>query len=103
MTSSGMESQVEAKNTSIKNCLWVLQYKGEKGIHIVNLMKRYVKKKKLPENVKVQTAYSEKRLKSSFKTEDKTNRASTRYYIQDEVSRKLSGWLYWIAEALLIK
>ena len=55
-------------------------------------MKRYVKKKKkLPENVKEQAAYSEKRLKSSFKTEDKTNRASTRYYIQDEVSRKLSG------------
>ena len=33
----------------------------------------------------VQTTYSEKRLKSSFKTEDKTNRASTRYYIQAEV------------------
>ena len=33
ITSSGMENQVEAKNTSIKNCLWVLQYEGEKGTY----------------------------------------------------------------------
>ena len=54
-----MENQVkEDKNTSIKNHLLVLPYKGEKGIHIVNSMKRYVKKI-LPENTNVKTAYIE--------------------------------------------
>ena len=46
-----MENQVEeAKNISIKNNLLVRPYKGEKGIHIVNSMKKNVNKI-LPENV----------------------------------------------------
>ena len=53
----------------MKNRLLVLPYQGEKGIHIVNSMKRYVNKI-LPENVKVQTAFTEK-LNSCFKTKDK--------------------------------
>ena len=50
----------------LSNSLWLLFFleknvrkKGEKGIHIVNSMKRYVNKI-LPENVKVQTAYAGK-------------------------------------------
>ena len=67
-----MENQVkEDKNTSIKNHLLVLPYKGEKGIHIVNSMKRYVKKI-LPENTNVKTAYIGKQLTCCFKTKDKT-------------------------------
>ena len=72
MTPSENEIQVkEDENTSIKNHLLVLPYQGEKGINIVNSMKRYVSKI-LPENVKVQTAWTGKRLSSCFKTKDRT-------------------------------
>ena len=57
-----MENQdQEARNTSIKNHLLFLSYKGEKGNHIVNY--RYVNKI-LPENVKVKTVYTGKQLRS---------------------------------------
>ena len=60
MTPSEKEIQVkEDENTSTKNHILVLPYQGEKGIHIVNLMKRYVNKI-LPKNVKVQTAFTGK-------------------------------------------
>ena len=59
----------EDENTSIKNHILVLPYQGEKGIHIVNSMKSYVNKI-LPKNVKVQTAFTGKRLSSCFKTKD---------------------------------
>ena len=63
MTPSEKEIELEeAKNTSIKTHLLVLPYQEEKGIHIVNSMKRYVNEV-LPENVKVQTAYTGKRLR----------------------------------------
>ena len=68
------EKEIQVKqdeNISIKNHLLVLPYQGEKGIHIVNSMKRYVNKI-LPENVKVQTTFTGKRLSSCFKTKDKT-------------------------------
>ena len=40
MALSGIKNQVEeAKNTTIKNHLLVLPYKGEKEIHIFNSMK----------------------------------------------------------------
>ena len=72
MTPSENEIQVkEDENTSIKNHLLVLPYQGEKGINIVNSMKRYVSKI-LPENVKVQTAFTGKRLSSCFRTKDRT-------------------------------
>ena len=72
MTPSEKEIQVkEDENTSIKNHLLLLPHQGEKGINIVNSMKRYVKKI-LPENVKVQTALTGKRLSSCFKTKDRT-------------------------------
>ena len=59
MTPLEKEIQVkEDENTSIKNHLLVLPYQGEKGIHIVNSMKRYFNKI-LPANVKVQTALLE--------------------------------------------
>ena len=45
MTPSEKKIQVkENENTSVKNHILVLPYKGEKGIHIVNSMKRYVNK-----------------------------------------------------------
>ena len=72
MTPSEKEIQVkEDENTSIENHILVLPYQGEKGIHIVNSMKRYVNKI-LPKNVKVQTAFTGKRLSSYFKTKDRT-------------------------------
>ena len=72
MTPPGKEIQVrEDENTSIKYHLLALPYQGEKGIHIVNSMKRCVNKI-LPEHVKVQTAFSRKRLSSCFKTKDRT-------------------------------
>ena len=72
MTPSEKEIQVKGdENTSIKNHILVLPYQGEKGIHIVNSMKRYVNKI-LPKNVKVQTAFTGKRLSSCFKTKDRT-------------------------------
>ena len=72
MTPSEKEIQVkENENISIKNYLLLLPYQGEKGMHIVNSMKRYVNKI-LPENVKVQTAFTGKRLSSYFKTKDRT-------------------------------
>ena len=49
----------------------VLPYRGQKGINIVNSRARYIKKI-LPENVKVQTAFTGKRLSSCFKTKDRT-------------------------------
>ena len=72
-TPSEKEIQVkEDENRSIKNHILVLPYQGEKGIHIVNSMKRYVNKI-LPKNViKVQTAFTGKRLSSYFKTKDRT-------------------------------
>ena len=72
MTTSEKGIQVkEDENISIKNHLLVLPFPGEKGISIVNSMKRYVNKI-LPENVKVQTAFTGKRLSSCFKTKDRT-------------------------------
>ena len=72
MTPSEKEIQIrEDENTSIKIDLLVLPYQGEKEIHIVNSMKRYVNKI-LPENVKVQTAFTGKRLSSCFKAKDRT-------------------------------
>ena len=72
MTLSEKEIQVkEDENTSIKNHILVLPYQGEKGIHIVNSIKSYVNKI-LPKNVKVQTAFTGKRLSSCFKTKDRT-------------------------------
>ena len=72
MTPSGKEYQVrEDENTSIKNHFLVLPYQGEKGIHIANSMKNYVNRI-LPENVKVQTAFTGKRLSSCFKKIDRT-------------------------------
>ena len=72
MAPSEKEIQVkEDENTSNKNHLLVLPYQGEKGMHIVNSMKRYVNKILL-ENVKVQTTFTGKRLSSCFKTKDRT-------------------------------
>ena len=72
MTLSKKEIQVkEDENTSIKNHILVSPYQGEKGIHIFNSMKRYGNKI-LPKNVKVQTAFTWKRLSSCFKTKDRT-------------------------------
>ena len=72
MTPSEKEIQVkEDKNTSIKNHLLVLPYQGEKGINILYSLKRYVNKI-LPENVKIQTAFTGKWLSSCFKTKDRT-------------------------------
>ena len=57
ITQSGVKNQVEkAKNKSIK-IICCSTIKGEKGIHIVNSMKRYANKI-LSENVKVQTDHS---------------------------------------------
>ena len=67
-----LEKEIQVKeneNTSIKNHLLVLLYQEERGMHIVNSMKRYVNKI-LPENVKAQTAFTGKRLSSCFKTKD---------------------------------
>ena len=72
MIPSEKETQVkEDENTNIKNHILVLLYQGEKGIHTVNSMKRYVHKI-LPKNVKVQTVFIGKRLSSCFKTKDRT-------------------------------
>ena len=72
MTPSEKKIQVkENENTSIKNNMLVLPCQGEKGIHIVNSKKKYVNKI-LPKNVKVQTAFTWKRLSSCFKTKDRT-------------------------------
>ena len=48
------------------------RFKGEREINIVNSIKRYVNKI-LPENVKVPTACTGRRLMTCFKTKDKTN------------------------------
>ena len=72
MTLSEKENQVkEDEKTSIKSHILVLTYTQEKGIHIVNSMKRYVNKI-LPKNIKVQTAFTGKRLSSCFKAKDRT-------------------------------
>ena len=72
MTPSEKKIQVkEDENTSIKSHLLVVPYQGEKGIHIVNSVKRYTNKIQ-PENVKVQAAFTGKRLSSCFKTKDRT-------------------------------
>ena len=72
MTPSEKEIQVtEDENTSIKNYILVLPYQGEEGIYIVNSMKRYVSKV-LSKNVKVQTAFTGKRLSSCFETKGRT-------------------------------
>ena len=72
MTPSEKEIQVKGdENTSNKNHLLVLPYQGGKGMHIVNSMKGYVNII-LPENVKVQTTFTGKRLSSCFKTKDRT-------------------------------
>ena len=71
MTPSEKKIQLkEDENTSIKNHILVLPCQGEKGIHIFNSMKSYVSKI-LPKNVKVQTAFTGKRLSSCFKTKDR--------------------------------
>ena len=60
MTPSEKKLQVkEDKNTSTKNHVLVLPYQGEKGIHIVNSVKRYINKI-LPKNIKIQTAFTGK-------------------------------------------
>ena len=67
MTPSEKEIQVkEDENTSIKSYLLVLPYQGEKGISIVNSIKRYVNKI-VAEDIKVQTAFTGKQLSSCFK------------------------------------
>ena len=67
MTPSEKEIQLkEDENTSIKNQILVLPYQGEKGIYIVYSMKRYASNI-LPKNIKVQTAFTGKRLSSCFK------------------------------------
>ena len=72
MIPSEKEIQVkEHENTTIKNHVLVLPYQGEKGIHILDSMKRYVNKS-LPKSVKVQTPFTGKRLSSCFKTKDRT-------------------------------
>ena len=66
MTQSDKKTHAkEYENTSIKNHLLFLPYQGEKGINIVNSMKRYVNKI-LPENVKVQAPFTGKRLSGCF-------------------------------------
>ena len=71
-TPSGKEIQVkEDENTNINNHLLVSPYQGEKGIQIVNSMKRCVSKIQ-PEHVKVETAFTGKRLNSCFKTKHRT-------------------------------
>ena len=72
MIPSEKEIQVkEDENTRTKNHILVLPYQGEKGIHNANSMKRYVNKI-LPNNIKVQTVFTGKRLGSCFKTKDST-------------------------------
>ena len=72
MALSEKEIQVkEDENTSIKSHLLVLLYQGEKGVHTVNSLKRYINKI-LPENVKVQTAFTRKQWSNCFKTKDRT-------------------------------
>ena len=93
MTPSEKEIQAkEDENISIKNHSLVLPYQGEKGINIVNSMKRYVSKI-LPENLKVQTAFTAKRSSSCFKTKDRTKLEHQHdYNISREVfCRKLFG------------
>ena len=48
-----------------------IREKGEKGIQIVNSIKRYVNKI-LPENVKAQTSFNGKRFRKCFKIKDRT-------------------------------
>ena len=45
--------------------------KGGKAFRIINAIKIYVNSV-LPENIRVKTAYTAKRLSNCFKTEDKT-------------------------------
>ena len=72
MAPSEKEIQVkEDENTSIKNHILVLPYQEEKRIRIVNSVKRYVNKI-LPKNVKLQRAFTVKRLSNCFKTKDRT-------------------------------
>ena len=61
---------LSAKQYHIKE--WKKRFKGEREIDIVNSMKRYVNKI-LPENVKVPTACTGRRLMNCFKTKDKTS------------------------------
>ena len=83
MTPSEMENQVG---------LFLSFPKGEKGIQTVNSMKSYVKKI-LPENVKVQTTYTGKRLNSCFKTKDKTKFGHQHNIIY--LSGQLYGRISW--------
>ena len=72
MTPPGKEIQLkEDENTNINNHLLVSPYQGEKGIQIVNSMERYVSKIQ-PEHVKVETAFTGKRLNSCFQTKHRT-------------------------------
>ena len=90
MTPSGMKHHVEeAKNKSMKNHLLDLPYKGERRNTHFHLMKRYVNKI-LPENVKVQTAYTGKRSSSCFKTKDNTKlNINTILYTRCKILQKI--------------
>ena len=58
--------------TSKRNLIYQCYHeKGGKAFKIINAMKIYVNNV-LPENKRVKTAYTEKRLSNCFKTEDKT-------------------------------
>ena len=71
-TSLEEENQLdEATDKNSKNHLLILPYKGEKGTHIINSMKRTISKI-LPENIKIRATYTGKRLSTCFKTKDKT-------------------------------
>ena len=61
--------KLEKKN--IKTQASEIREKGEKGIQIVNSVKRYVNKI-LPENVKAQTSFNGKRFRRCFKIKDRT-------------------------------
>ena len=61
----------EDENTAIKNHILVLPYQGQKGVCIVNSMKRYVNKILL-KNLKVEKSFTGQRLSSCFKTKDRT-------------------------------
>ena len=66
-----LKLKFEATDKNSKNHLLILPYKGEKGTHIINSMKRTISKI-LPENIKIRTTYTGKRLNTCFKTKDKT-------------------------------
>ena len=92
MTPSEKETQVkEDEETSIKNHILALPYQGVKGIHIFNSMKRYVTKI-MPKNIKLQTAFTGKRLSSCLKTKDRT-KFEHQHHITDQVKCSAENFL----------